>query len=101
MHDRMKEKDAYDIYYCLTHYPGGAKKLAKEFLPHIKNKLIIEGLEKIRSKFASIEHVGPKWVADFLEIEDKEDRDIIMRWVYEEITEFLNLLGIASWKERI
>jgi hypothetical protein len=36
----------------------------------LKNNLIIEGLEKIRSKFTSIEHVGPKWVADFLEVAD-------------------------------
>lgn len=100
MYDRMKEKDAYDIYYCVEHYPGGVEGLAEEFMPHIKNKLVIEGLEKIRSKFASIEHVGPKWVADFLEVADKEDRDIIMRRAYEKVNELLGILRISSWEEK-
>ncbi|MBI5026516.1 MAG: hypothetical protein HZC12_07300 [Nitrospirae bacterium] len=100
MFGRMKEKDAYDIYYCIEHYPGGIEGFASEFTPHIKNKLIIEGLEKIRSKFASVEHIGPKWVADFLEVADKEDRDIIMRRAYEKISELLDILRISSWEEK-
>jgi hypothetical protein len=49
-----------------------------------------------KSKFASIEHIGPKWVADFLEVADKEDRDIIMRRAYEKISEILDILKISS-----
>ncbi len=97
MYERMKEKDAYDIYYCIEHYPGGIERLASEFRPHLKNKLVIEGLEKIRSKFASVEHIGPKWVADFLEVTEKEDRDIIMRRAYEKISELLDILKISSF----
>lgn len=96
MYERMKEKDAYDIYYCVEHYPGGVEGLASEFRPHLKNKLVIEGLEKIRSKFASVDHIGPKWLADFLEVTEKEDRDIIMRRAYEKISELLDILKIFS-----
>jgi len=95
---RMNEKDAYDIFYCVEHYPGGLQELADEFIPSIKNRLVIEGLGKIRSKFASIKHIGPKWVADFLEIEIQDDREIIMRRAYEKVTEFLDKLGIAEWE---
>ena len=87
MYDRMKEKDAYDIYYCVEYYPGGTDKLAVECSSFLKNKLVLEGLGKIRSKFASVEHVGPTWVADFLEITEKEDREIIMRRAYEKVNE--------------
>jgi hypothetical protein len=100
MHDRLKEKDAYDIYYCVEHYSGGLDKLAAEFLPHISNKLVLEGLGKIRSKFASVEHVGPRWVADFLEIAEKEDREIITRRVYEKVNELLDILRVSSWEEK-
>jgi hypothetical protein len=48
------------------------------------------------SKFASIEHVGPKWVADFLEVADKKDRNIIMRRAYEKISELLDILKVSS-----
>jgi hypothetical protein len=98
MYERMKEKDAYDIYYCVEHYPGGVKKLAAEFRPYIKNKLVVEGLKKIRSKFASVEHIGPKWVADFFEVAEKDDRDIIMRRVYEKVNDLLDLLKISTWE---
>jgi hypothetical protein len=100
MYDRMKEKDAYDIFYCVEHYPGGVQKLASEFEPYIKNKLVIEGIGKIRSKFASVEHVGPTWVADFLEKTDREDREIIMRRAYEKVSELLNVLKISEWEEK-
>jgi len=66
----------------------------------LKNKLVIEGLAKIRNKFASVEHIGPKWVADFLEATEREDRDIIMRRAYEKVNELLDLLHISAWKER-
>lgn len=98
LYERMKEKDAYDIYYCVEHYPGGVKELAAEFKPYMMNKLVVEGLKKIRSKFASVEHIGPKWVADFFEIVEKEDRDVIMRRTYEKVSELLNILKITSWE---
>jgi hypothetical protein len=98
MHDRMKEKDAYDIYYCVEHYAGGVDKLAAEFLPHIENRLVLEGLGKIRSKFASVEHVGPRWVADFLEVTEKEDRKIVTRRVYEKVNGLLDLLHVTVWE---
>jgi hypothetical protein len=100
MYERMKEKDAYDIYYCVEHFPGGIERLAAEFKSFIKNKLVIEGLGKIKSKFASVEHIGPKWVADFFEVTEKEDRDIIVRRAYEKINELLDSLHISAWKER-
>ena len=98
MHDRMKEKDAYDIYYCVEHFPGGTDKLAAEFSSFAKNKLVLEGLGKIRGKFASVKHVGPVWVADFLDITDKEDREIVARRAYEKITELLDMLRVAPWE---
>lgn len=98
MYERMKEKDAYDIFYCIEHYPGGVQKLADEFMPYKKNKLVKEGLGKIRSKFASIDHIGPKWASDFLEISDKEDREIIIRRSYEKVTELLDILKIKEWQ---
>jgi hypothetical protein len=98
MHDRMKEKDAYDIYYCVEHFPGGTSKLIAEFSSFSRNKLVLEGLGKIRGKFASVKHVGPVWVADFLEITEKEDREIIIRRAFERVNELLDALKISSWE---
>jgi hypothetical protein len=59
--------------------------------------LVQEGLAKIRSKFASIDHIGPKWVADFLEIADKEEREIVIRRAYEKTRGLLDRLDIKEW----
>ncbi len=92
IYDRNKEKDCYDVYFCVKNYPGGIQALVEIFVPHMKNKLICEGLDKISEKFASVEHVGPASIADFLEITDSEERSTIIRDSYERINEFLREL---------
>ncbi len=87
--DRLKEKDAYDIYYCLKNYPGGLNELIGEFRPHINNTLVKEGLNILLEKFSSPEHIGPKFVADFQEINDQELRATLQRDVYERIAYLL------------
>ena len=44
-----------------------------------------------------MEHVGPKWVTDFLEAEDREERDIVRRSAFEKIASFLDRLEIEDW----
>ena len=53
LENRLKEKDAWDIYYCLRHYPGGVEAIARGFQPWIDNRLVQEGLSNIAEKFSS------------------------------------------------
>ncbi|MDY6990635.1 MAG: nucleotidyl transferase AbiEii/AbiGii toxin family protein [Thermodesulfobacteriota bacterium] len=92
--DRMKEKDAWDIYYCLRNYPGGLDSLAKAFRPHVEHGLVKEGLRKMAKHFASEKAVGPKFVSDFEELPAGEDREVRERDAYERVTYFLEKLGI-------
>ena len=69
--------------------------LADAFRPHLTNRLVNEGLNKIQEKFASPEHVGPKWVADFEEIDDAETRAYRQRDAYERLAGLLARLGMA------
>jgi hypothetical protein len=81
--------------------PGGGKDKVSFKVAGIVPLLVMKGMamfERIRSKFVSIEHIGPKWMADFLEVTEKEDRDIIMRRVYEKVSKLLDILGISSWE---
>jgi hypothetical protein len=92
--DRMKEKDASDIYYCLTHYPGGLDRLIEEFQIYIGDGLVQEGLLKISDKFASPGYIGPKQVADFEGITDVEEREALQRDAFERVNYLLEKLGI-------
>jgi len=92
--DRVKEKDAWDIYFCVTYFPGGLVALADLFRPHLGNGLVKEGLMKIREKFASPDHVGPKWIADFDGLTDEDARAIRQRDAYERVTALLDMLAV-------
>jgi hypothetical protein len=94
--DRLKAKDAWDIYFCLINYPGGSAALAEMFRPHISNKLVKEGLSIIAEKFASPEQVGPRWCADFDELTNEEDRAMRRRDAFERVADLLGRVGFLK-----
>ncbi len=96
---RKKEKDAWDIYFCIQQFEGGPAALAKTFEPILDHGLVHEGLAKIRSKFTTVEDYGPTSVADFEEVTDREDRERIKRDAFEKVTELIGLLGFPVSRE--
>jgi hypothetical protein len=94
LHDRLKEKDAWDIYFTLTNYPGGLDALIVEIQPHIGRGLVQEGLRKIAGKFETVTHVGPKFVADFEDIQEPEERAALVRDAFEKMDYLLRALKI-------
>jgi len=92
--DRLKEKDAWDIYYCLKHYPGGLDALVETIKPHLEHGLLREGFEKIAKHFVTTSHAGPFAVAEFEAITDPEERELIQRDAYERVNYVLQKLGI-------
>jgi len=93
-HKRITD-DAYDIYYCLKQYEDRLDELVDEFRPHLENGLIQEGLHKLAKNFETEEHTGPKFVADFEEITDEEDRAQIQRDAFERTNYLLRELGVV------
>ncbi len=91
--ERLKEKDAYDIYYCLKQYADKMDALVAEFKPHLENKLIQEGLSKLAKNFKGIEYSGPRFVSAFEEVVDEEDRAFLERDAYERVNYLLEKLG--------
>ena len=73
---------------------------SEAFRPYLGERLVKEGLQKIRSKFRSVDEVGPKWVADFLDIAEPEERAIRMRDAYETVSRLLDILQIDPWDKR-
>ncbi|MDO8737426.1 MAG: hypothetical protein Q7J17_00440 [Candidatus Deferrimicrobium sp.] len=90
--DRLKEKDAWDIDYCLRNYRGGMDALVAEFRPHMVHGLVREGLKKIADAFASVDRIGPVSVANFEEITDPDDRALRRRDACERVISLLERL---------
>src|SRR4030042_1379924 len=97
--DRLKEKDAFDIFFCCRYFPGGIEALAETIKPVIGNKLAQEGLGKIKAKFSEITSIGPIGVADFMEPEDREERERIQREAFELVNKLMELLRIEAFSE--
>ena len=71
------------------------EKLTDEGYRSIKNKLVREGLEKLAKNFASTEHTGPRFVSDFQNVADEEERAMLERDVFERVDFLLRKLGIV------
>ena len=82
---RGKAKDAYDIYFVIKHYAGGVESLAKEFETVRDKPIITEMKEKLSDKFASEKHAGPKDVADFMDLVDEDEIELIKRDAFEQV----------------
>ena len=85
MRDRIKQKDPYDIYYCLKYFPNGIEKIAELFSLLRRNKLVGEALGILAEKFNSPEHVGPVHITEFLEITEPYEQELTKRDSYERV----------------
>jgi len=94
LHDRLKEKDAWDIYYCVKNYPEGLDAIISEFKPYLDNSMVQEGLQKIADKFKTENHIGPSHVAAFEDVGDPEEAEMLKRDVFERIQYLLSALNI-------
>jgi hypothetical protein len=64
---RYKQKDAYDIYYCVRNYPGGPEALAEACRPLLEHASGAKGFGFIAGKFDTVEGFGPTCVRKFVE----------------------------------
>jgi hypothetical protein len=64
---RYKQKDAYDIYYCIRNYPGGISALAAECRALLSHASAAAGYGYISEKFDTVEGHGPSCVRRFVE----------------------------------
>jgi hypothetical protein len=72
----------------------GLDALAQEIRLHLDHGLVQEALKKIADKFASPDHMGPRFVAGFDDIQDEEERTIRMRDAYKRVSHLLELIDL-------
>ena len=92
--DRREGKDAYDIYHRLKNYPDDLEELVKEFEPHMHLKIVREGLDILAKCFSHLYSEGPKFVVNFIDPEEPEERNRLKRDSYELVNFLLEALEI-------
>ncbi|MCK4297617.1 MAG: hypothetical protein KAX28_13290 [Candidatus Marinimicrobia bacterium] len=94
-----KEKHPYDIYFIISNYTGGLDSIVKTFKPYLGNKLVLEGLGKIKKKFETPGSIGPTWIANFESHLSEEDKDLLRRDAFERVKAFLDQLNIEAFED--
>ena len=81
----QKQKDAYDIVYCLRNYPGGIKSIAQEIVRAMTNPIVASGVNLLRTLFASPDSEGP--IAYAMDADDDYERALKKREAFERVTD--------------
>lgn len=96
---RLKEKDAYDIYYCMRNYPGGEKALADDCRPLLEHQSALKGYQCIAAKFDILDGFGPTCVRKFVQETDILDGRTADQWqtdAFGLVQAWLKALGLIA-----
>jgi hypothetical protein len=95
--NRHKQKDAYDIYYCIRNYPGGPEALAKDCKPLHDLPGGKQGYAYIAGKFDKADAYGPTSVRKFVEETDRLEGRTADQWqtdAFGQVQAWLKALGL-------
>lgn len=96
---RKKQKDAYDVYYCVRNFPSGPDALAEACRPLLKYKDAAAGYKHIDSKFKSVDFLGPVSVRRFVEESDVLQERTPDQWqqdAFGQVDTWLRALGLRA-----
>jgi hypothetical protein len=99
LNGRYKQKDAYDIYYCIRNYPDGIDALAAACRPLLENPSGAKGYGFIERKFESIDAYGPDCVKNFVQesrIMGDRSADQWQQDAFGQVDAWLRALGLRS-----
>jgi predicted nucleotidyltransferase len=89
---RDKPKDAYDICYCLTNFPGGLDALAAAWKQRLHEEDVKRAIAILHEKFETVDAFGPGQVVDFWGSPDHHAQEMQARRAFELVRQFLRLL---------
>lgn len=96
---RYKQKDAYDVYYCVRNFPGGSGALAEACRPLLEHEDGVAGYRHVDAKFETVDSLGPTSVVGFVEetgiLEDRTP-DQWQQDAFGQVDAWLRALG---WRE--
>jgi hypothetical protein len=96
---RYKQKDAYDIYYCIRNYPDGIDALAASCRPLLDHPSGLQGYRYIADKFEKPDAYGPTSVRRFVEDTKILGERTPEQWqqdAFGQIDAWLRALGLRS-----
>jgi hypothetical protein len=94
---RYKQKDAYDIYYCIRNYPDGIEGLVAACAELLGEASAVAGYRYIAEKFDKLDGHGPTCVRRFVEETSALGERSPEQWqadAFGQVDAFLRALGL-------
>ncbi|WP_292532505.1 nucleotidyl transferase AbiEii/AbiGii toxin family protein [Methylocystis sp.] len=95
--NRLKQKDAYDIYYCVRNYPGGPEALAEACRALLEHDSAARGYRYIAEKFDRVDNYGPDRVRRFVQDTNALGERTLDQWqqdAFGQVDAWLRALGL-------
>jgi hypothetical protein len=96
---RHKEKDAYDIVFCLQRIEDAPAVIARDLGTHRREPEVQQALEILESSFRSPDDFGPRAFSAFLDPADPDERLFLARDAYERVQAVLRALRLDEDKK--
>ena len=97
--NRLKRKDAYDIYYSVRNFPDGIDALVEATRPLLDFETALQGYRSISDKFRSVEDFGPSSVRRFVENSNLLGERTTSQWqqdAFGQVDAWLRGLGLRA-----
>ena len=101
--NRLKQKDAYDIYFSIRYFPGGLDALVSATTPLLEVDTAKKGYLLIAGKFRDVDDFGPTSVRKFVEGSDALGERTADQWqqdAYGQVGTWLAELGLSDRRGR-
>ena len=95
--NRLKRKDAYDIYFCIRNFPDGLEALVQATVPLLEDDSAKKRYLAISSKFRSMDDFGPTCVREFVQGSDRLGDRTADQWqqdAFGQVDAWLSGLGL-------
>ena len=95
--NRIKQKDAYDIYYSIRNFPGGIDALVAATAPLLEFETARAGYLHISEKFRHMDDFGPTSVRQFVDRPDMLGERTADQWqqdAFGQVHAWLTALGL-------
>ncbi|MGD0134022.1 MAG: nucleotidyl transferase AbiEii/AbiGii toxin family protein [Bryobacteraceae bacterium] len=99
LQNRLKQKDAYDIYYSVRNYEGGTEALAEACRPLLEHASAERGYRYIAEKFDRPDGYGPDRVRRFVQDTNILDARTPEQWqldAFGQVDAWLRALGLRG-----
>ena len=99
LNGRYKQKDAYDIYYCVRNYPEGSEALAEVCRPLLDHASGAKGFGFSAEKFDTADGYGPTCVRQFVQETDILGDRTADQWqqdAFGQVDAWLRALGLRG-----